>query len=203
MLEGLTPGHGRVVSKPTLFETASRPARMRIASGMSCGSVLRHAAQLSSPKRYPVTEGAFSGAFRILVKTGETMNIRVVLLSALFLALSAPVWAADVTGNWQVTIISTSEGTMNGKASLKQTGHTVAGWLGPSENDPIPITATVKGEKLTIRTHPQPGRTVAFAECELTVNDDKMVGTIDTDKGKIEFVRSSREYNEPLRWPGR
>ena len=131
------------------------------------------------------------------------MNIRVVLLSALLLALSAPVWATDVTGNWQVTINSTSEGTMNGKASLKQTGHTVTGWLGPSENDPIPITGTVKGKKLTIKTHPQPGRSVAFAECDLTVNDDKMVGTIDTDKGKIELVRSSREYNEPLRWPGR
>lgn len=92
---------------------------------------------------------------------------------------------------------------MNGKASLKQAGHTVTGWLGPSENDPIPITGTVKGKKLTIKTHPQPGRTVAFAECDLNVNNDKMVGTIDTNKGKIEFVRSSREYNEPLRWPGK
>ena len=41
---------------------------------------------------------------------------------------------------------------------------------------------------------------MAFDECNLTVNDDKTVGTIDTGKGKIECVRSSREYNEPLRW---
>jgi hypothetical protein len=130
------------------------------------------------------------------------MNARVLLLSALLLASSATVWAADITGNWQVTI-STPDGTMTGKASLKQTSDTVTGWVGPSENDPISVTGTVKGKKLTLKTHPQPGRSVAFDECDLTVNDDKMVGTIDTDRGKIEFVRSSREYKEPLRWPAR
>lgn len=128
---------------------------------------------------------------------------RLGLLSMLLLSfLVAPARAADVTGNWQVTV-STSEGTMTGKASLKQTGDTVTGWVGPGENDPIPVTGTVKGNKLTIKTHPQPGRNVAFDECDLTVNDDKMLGTIDTGKGKIEFVRSSRKYNEPLRWPGK
>ncbi|SRR6266700_942868 len=128
---------------------------------------------------------------------------RLGLLSMLLLSfLVAPARAADVTGNWQVTI-STSEGRMTGKASLKQTGDTVTGWVGPGENDPIPVTGTVKGNKLTIKTHPQPGRNVAFDECRLTVNDDKMLGTIDTGKGKIEFLRSSRKYNEPLRWPGK
>jgi hypothetical protein len=92
---------------------------------------------------------------------------------------------------------------MTGKASLKQTGDTVTGWVGPSENDPIPVTGTIKGKKLRIRTQPQPGRSVAFSECELSVKGDKMAGTIDSDKGKIEFARRSRQYNEPLRWPGR
>jgi len=32
---------------------------------------------------------------------------------------------------------------------------------------------------------------VAFDKCDLTVNGDKMVGTIDPDKGKIEFVKST------------
>jgi hypothetical protein len=32
---------------------------------------------------------------------------------------------------------------------------------------------------------------VAFDQCDLTINGDKMVGTIDTDKGKIEFVKST------------
>jgi hypothetical protein len=127
---------------------------------------------------------------------------RLGLLSVLLVAFTvAPARAADITGNWQVTI-STSDGTMNGKASLQQTGDTVKGWLGPSENDPIPVTGTVNGKKLTLQTHPQPGRNVAFNKCDLTVNDDKMAGTLDTDKGKIEFVRSSHEYHEPLRWPG-
>jgi len=32
---------------------------------------------------------------------------------------------------------------------------------------------------------------VAFNRCDLNVDGDKMVGTIDVDKGKIEFVRST------------
>jgi len=40
-----------------------------------------------------------------------------------------------------------------------------------------------------VRTHPQEGRTVAFAQCDLTLNGDRMTGRIDTDKGTIEFVR--------------
>ena len=64
---------------------------------------------------------------------------RLGLLSILLFALSvAEVRAADVTGSWRVTI-STSEGAITGKASFRQTGHTVTGWVGPSESDPIPI----------------------------------------------------------------
>jgi hypothetical protein len=107
----------------------------------------------------------------------------------LVLSVVAPVWAADVTGNWRVTI-STPEGQMTGVASFKRTGHAVSGWVGPAENDPIPITGVLKGNKLTIETHPQPGRTAAFEKCDLTVNRDKMVGTMDTNKGTIEFVKS-------------
>ena len=101
-----------------------------------------------------------------------------------------PARAADVTGNWRVTI-STSDGVITGKASLKQTGDTVTGWVGPSKDDPIPVNGTLTGNKLTLKTSPQPGRTVAFAKCEMSVNGDRMVGTIDVDKGKIEFVRSA------------
>jgi hypothetical protein len=112
-------------------------------------------------------------------------------LSMLLLApMAAPARAADVTGTWRVTI-STPDGTITGKASLKQTGDKVTGWVGPDENDPIPVTGILKENKLTIKTFPQPGRTVAFAKCDLTVGGDKMAGTIDTDKGKIEFVRST------------
>ncbi len=104
--------------------------------------------------------------------------------------LGAPTVAAEVTGKWRVTI-SVSQGEITGKASLKQTGDKVTGWVGPSENSPIPVTGTLTGKKLTLKTFPQPGRTVAFDKCEVTVSKDRMTGTIDTDKGHIEFTRSS------------
>jgi len=114
------------------------------------------------------------------------------LLTILVLAsLVLPARAADVSGDWRVTI-STSDGTIVGKASLKQTGDRVTGWVGPGENDPIPVDGTIRGNKLILKTHPQPGRTVAFDKCELTIKGDKMIGAIDTDKGKIEFARSTR-----------
>lgn len=115
---------------------------------------------------------------------------RLALLGVLSGALlGAPVRAADVTGSWNVTIRTTDD-TITGKASLKQAGETVTGWIGPSEDDPIPITGTLKGNKLTIQTHPQPGRTAAFDQCELIVSGDKMAGAIDADKAKIELVRT-------------
>ena len=117
---------------------------------------------------------------------------RLGLLGVLLLALLvAEARAADVTGAWSVTI-STSDGTITGRASLEQAGETVTGWVGPNENDPIPISGILKGDKLTIKTSPQPGRTAAFGKCDLIVNGDKMAGTIDIDKGKIEFVRTTQ-----------
>jgi hypothetical protein len=32
-----------------------------------------------------------------------------------------------------------------GKASQNQTGETITGWVGPGENDPIPVDGTIKG----------------------------------------------------------
>lgn len=134
------------------------------------------------------------------------MNGRVtVLLSMFLLALSTQVRATDVTGTWRVTI-STSDGTISGMASFKQIGEVVTGWVGPNENDPITINGILKKNKLTLKTSPRPGRTVAFNKCDLTVNGDKMAGTIvtnkgvinkgvtnkgDSNKGTIEFVKST------------
>lgn len=118
------------------------------------------------------------------------MNGRLVLLSMLLLASSAPVRGADVTGTWRVTI-STSDGTISGMASFKQIGDVVTGWVGPNENDPITIDGILKENKLTLKTSPRPGRTAAFNKCDLTVSGDKMVGTIDTNKGTIEFVKNA------------
>ena len=98
----------------------------------------------------------------------------------------------DVTGNWQVTI-SVAEGTITGKGSLSQTGDAVTGWVGPGENDPIPVTGMFKKGKLIIKTLPQPGRTVAFDKVELKVAADTMYGAIENGshgKGSIKFTRS-------------
>ncbi len=111
-------------------------------------------------------------------------------LSLLFALWTPSALAADVTGRWDVRI-SASDGEIHGVAAFTQNGDQVTGWLGPSESDPIPITLALKGNKLTIWTHPQPGRNVAFDRCEVTVDGDKMRGTIDTDKGRIEFIRTS------------
>ena len=119
------------------------------------------------------------------------MNHLVVLTAALLTAAVAadPKRGVDVTGKWRVTI-STPDRELTGQGALKQAGDKVTGWVGPSENDPIPVDGTINGKHLTLRTHPQEGRTVAFDKCDVDVDGDKMVGTIDTDKGKIEFVRS-------------
>jgi hypothetical protein len=120
------------------------------------------------------------------------MTTRLVLISAcLMLWAWAATAAADVTGNWAVTITA-ADGKITGKASLKLTGNKVAGHIGPSEDATIPIEGVLTADKLTLTTKPQPGRTAAFDSCELTVGDEKMVGTIqggDLGKGTIEFVR--------------
>jgi hypothetical protein len=127
----------------------------------------------------------------------KTIQVAVALMAALWqfpqflVPAAAQANRANVAGTWRVTI-STPDGTISGMAAFKQAGDVVTGWVGPDENDPIPINGTLKDNKLTIRTSPQPGRTAAFGKCDLTVTGDKMVGTIDTNKGTIEFVRSTR-----------
>ncbi len=117
---------------------------------------------------------------------------RLLVSLSLIAPLAATTLAADVAGRWRITI-STAEGTITGLASLKQTGDAVTGWVGPSENDPIPITGTFEKGKLVMKTSPQPGRTVAFDEVELSIDGDTMSGTIERGshgKGTIRFVRS-------------
>jgi hypothetical protein len=99
---------------------------------------------------------------------------------------------ADVTGNWQITI-SVAEGIIPGKGFLTQSGDTVSGWVGASENDPIKITGMFMNGRLTIKTLPQPERTVAFDKVDLIINADTMSGKIEKGshgKGTIKFVKS-------------
>jgi hypothetical protein len=120
------------------------------------------------------------------------MTTRLLIVCALvMLCVSAAIAAADLTGPWAVTI-TTADGKIAGRASLTQTGDKVTGRIGPTEDATIPVEGVLSGHKLTLKTHPQPGRTAAFDSCDLSVGDEKMAGTIhggDVGKGTIEFVR--------------
>ena len=118
------------------------------------------------------------------------LQVVVALMCSLAWASSSPL--ADVTGRWRVTI-SGSDGTVAGVASLEQSGEKVTGSLGPKEEDTVPLSGVLKGDKLTLKTHPKPGFAVPFDTCELTVTADRMTGSIEPKgaaKSTIEFVRT-------------
>ena len=127
------------------------------------------------------------------------MVLRVALALAVFLFTTAvgetqdaPAQKVDVTGAWDVTI-TMAGGSMSGLAVLSQDGTKVTGMLGPALTDMFPVEGTWDGDKLTILARPRTGRTTAFAKCELAGTRERMTGTIDTNKGTIEFVRKKRE----------
>ncbi len=100
--------------------------------------------------------------------------------------------APDATGRWKVTI-SAANSTLVGVAFLKQLGDEVTGSVGVNEQNQHPLDGAVNGNRIVLRTHPRPGRTVAFAKCELTLDGDTMSGTTEGGdiggSAKIEFVR--------------
>ena len=100
----------------------------------------------------------------------------------------------DVTGAWTVTI-TMADGQAVGLAILSQDGGTVTGMIGPAETDMMPASGTVSDDKLILTTRPRTGRTAAFTKCEVTIVGDRMSGTIDTDKGRIEFVKRKRSVS--------
>ena len=104
---------------------------------------------------------------------------------------AAPPPTVDVTGAWSVTF-TMAQGQLTGLAILSQDGAKITGMIGPAETDMMPAEGTVSGNTVTLLTRPRAGRTAAFAKCEVTVEGDRMTGTIDTDKGKIEFVKRKR-----------
>jgi hypothetical protein len=96
-----------------------------------------------------------------------------------------------VTGAWTVTI-TTSDRQATGLAIFSQDGREVTGMIGPAETEMMPAKGTVSDDELILTTHPRAGRTAAFAKCVVTITGDRMSGTIDTNKGKIEFVKRKR-----------
>ena len=116
----------------------------------------------------------------------------VVLSAAAVQAQETPTRKVDVSGAWDVKI-TLPDGSMSGLAVLSQDGDKVTGMLGPALTDMFPIEGTWDGDKLTIVARPRAGRTTAFATCELRGTSERMTGTIDTNKGSIEFIRKKRE----------
>jgi len=98
----------------------------------------------------------------------------------------------DVTGAWDVTI-TMADGSMSGLAILSQDGTKITGMMGAAVTDMFPVEGTWDGDKLTILARPRKGRTTAFAKCELTGTRERMTGTIDNDKGMVEFIRKQRQ----------
>jgi hypothetical protein len=121
------------------------------------------------------------------------LALAVILFSAVVgRTQDAPAQKVDVTGAWDVTM-TMSGGSVSGLAVLSQDGPKVTGMLGPALTDMFPVEGTWDGDTLIIRARPRTGRTTAFAKCELTGTRERMTGTIDTNKGTIEFVRKKRE----------
>lgn len=126
-----------------------------------------------------------------MLRTARVLTM-VLAMAAVLHVRAGGVQDLDVTGAWAVTITKPS-GSASGLAILSQDGAEVTGMIGPAETDMMPAEGTVDGNKLTLLTRPRTGRTAAFAKCELTGTRDRMTGTIDGDKGTIEFVRKQRQ----------
>jgi hypothetical protein len=126
------------------------------------------------------------------------MKLLFPLLGALLL-LSTAALAADITGNWEVTISHTApDGTLDkdtGIASLQQKGDVVTGSVGPDETRLTPISeGTVKDNKIIIKLSPRPERTMTF---ELTLIGEKLIGIVtrtgENQVANAEFVRSVKK----------
>jgi hypothetical protein len=126
----------------------------------------------------------------LLMRTGVMAAVLLLAVVGQMQAAQAP--KVDVTGAWDVTITK-SDGSVSGLAILSQDGTKITGMMGAAVTDMFPVEGTWDGDKLTILARPRKGRTTAFAKCELTGTRERMTGTIDTDKGTVEFVRKQRQ----------
>jgi hypothetical protein len=120
--------------------------------------------------------------------------LRVVVALMCSVAWASPTAMVDVTGRWRVTI-SHRDDAVAGVASLEQQGDKVTGSIGPREDDTTPVSGVLKGDTLTLKTHPKPGFGVPFDTCDLTISADRMTGSFGEadEKRTIEFVRTRQE----------
>ena len=124
------------------------------------------------------------------LRTG--VSAAILLLAVTGQMQAAQAQKVDVTGAWDVTITK-PDGSVSDLAILSQDGTKIVGMIGAAVTDMFPVEGTWDGDRLTILARPRKGRTTAFAKCELTGTRERMTGTIDTDKGTVEFIRKQRQ----------
>jgi hypothetical protein len=93
---------------------------------------------------------------------------------------------------WKVTI-TLGGNAVAGVALLNQAGDKITGSIGANESNQHPLDGVVEGNRITLTTHPRPGRTVAFDKCYLTLDGEKMTGTTEggdlREQATIELVK--------------
>jgi hypothetical protein len=120
------------------------------------------------------------------------MKTRLAVCLLMVVCLAASIRAADVTGTWKVTI-TLGGNAVAGVALLNQAGDKITGSIGANESNQHPLDGVVEGNRITLTTHPRPGRTVAFDKCYLTLDGEKMTGTTEggdlREQATIELVK--------------
>jgi hypothetical protein len=120
------------------------------------------------------------------------MKTRLAVCLLMVVCPAANIWAADVTGTWKVTI-TLGGNAVAGVALLNQAGDKITGSIGANESNQHPLDGVVEGNRITLTTHPRPGRTVAFDKCYLTLDGEKMTGTTEggdlREQATIELVK--------------
>jgi len=97
---------------------------------------------------------------------------------ALLLAASAMAQSVDVTGDWDLTVVS-PQGARDAKASFKQDGEKLTGVF-KGQRGELPLTGSIKGKEIKINY------TVKFQDQDLAIT---LTGKVDGDtmKGEADF----------------
>jgi hypothetical protein len=129
------------------------------------------------------------------MRTVVSCALALAIIAALSEAVTTQGAVAQIGGRWTVTFKQGSE-TVTGLALLDQfPDNRVTGSVGVNEQNQHPLDGVIEGNRVTLTTHPRPGRTVAFAKVVLNVDGDKMIGTTEGGDLKtptaITFVKQS------------
>jgi opacity protein-like surface antigen len=120
-------------------------------------------------------------------------KILLCLCLAAMMAMAAA--AADVSGKWSGTFTPEGRDASSAFAVLKQSGTTVTGSAGPSENEQWPdLKGTIKGDKVVVEV--KSASDGAVYKCDLVLAGDRLKGDVSatssdgrTLKAKMDIAR--------------